>query len=372
MDGQNLIPGVLLSFEDWPHSMVPEVLPNPGEILLTANRFYQRPAHASVPALQLSYDDKAGRFPWEEGYAAPRTSSPAPGPGRRDRRVETVRPRARSGSGRVGERSRRSSRESGHGRARSRLPSTVTTCTPSSVDPRRTAATALRRASDVVGGDAEPVAAGDREVHPERSVAGVPTRTRRRRPTRSCAAPPSGRRRAATSSRSPITAGTRRRWSASHTSTPIAPCDPVAVRHGQVEHVGEQLRLGQRSVRPVIRQVFESHAAIVATNRDPACRVVHRSRDEHVRTRELSRPDDVRPEDTDPTRRPGPRRRPGRRAAAGRGRCGRSARAGRDDAASTALLEGRPGLHRPYARTTRAGSRCRPARRRCCEPRRPP
>jgi hypothetical protein len=39
MDGQNLIPGALLSFEDWPHSMVPEVLPNPGKILRTANRY---------------------------------------------------------------------------------------------------------------------------------------------------------------------------------------------------------------------------------------------------------------------------------------------------------------------------------------------
>jgi hypothetical protein len=78
MDGQNLIAGALLSFEDWPHSMVPEVLPNPGEILMTANRYYQRPAHASVPALQLSYDDKAGRFPWQEGYAAP-DMQPRPG-----------------------------------------------------------------------------------------------------------------------------------------------------------------------------------------------------------------------------------------------------------------------------------------------------
>jgi Domain of unknown function (DUF4262) len=71
MDGQNVIPGALLSFEDWRHSMVPEALPDLGAILVTANRYYQRPAEASVPALQLSYDDKAGRFPWEEGYAAP-------------------------------------------------------------------------------------------------------------------------------------------------------------------------------------------------------------------------------------------------------------------------------------------------------------
>ena len=78
MDGHDLIPGALIDFEEWPHSVVPEVLPNPGEILFTANRFYQRPDEASVPALQLSYDDKAGRFPWEEGYAAPEMQ-PRPG-----------------------------------------------------------------------------------------------------------------------------------------------------------------------------------------------------------------------------------------------------------------------------------------------------
>ena len=78
MDGQNLIPGALLTFEEWPHSVVPEILPNPGAILFTANRYYQRPDEASVPALQLSYDDKAGRFPWEDGYAAP-DMQPRPG-----------------------------------------------------------------------------------------------------------------------------------------------------------------------------------------------------------------------------------------------------------------------------------------------------
>jgi hypothetical protein len=78
MDGQHLIPGALLGFDQWPHRVVPEVLPNPGEILFTANSYYQRPDHASVPALQLSYDDEAGRFPWEAGYAAP-AMQPRPG-----------------------------------------------------------------------------------------------------------------------------------------------------------------------------------------------------------------------------------------------------------------------------------------------------
>jgi hypothetical protein len=76
--GETLIPGDLVTVDDWPHRMVPEPVPNPGEILFVANRFYQRPARHSVAALQLSYDDPAGRFPWEPGYAAPHLQ-PRPG-----------------------------------------------------------------------------------------------------------------------------------------------------------------------------------------------------------------------------------------------------------------------------------------------------
>ncbi|HIE22588.1 MAG TPA: DUF4262 domain-containing protein [Acidimicrobiia bacterium] len=77
-NGEDLIPGQLITFESWPHRIIPEVVPNPGEIVLEANRFYQRPDEASVPVLQLSYDDLRGRFPWEEGYSAP-TMQPRPG-----------------------------------------------------------------------------------------------------------------------------------------------------------------------------------------------------------------------------------------------------------------------------------------------------
>lgn len=76
--GEALLPGQLVTFEDWPHRIIPEVVPNPGEILYAANRYYKRPAEASVPALQLSYDDRAGRFPWEPGYVAP-AMQPRPG-----------------------------------------------------------------------------------------------------------------------------------------------------------------------------------------------------------------------------------------------------------------------------------------------------
>lgn len=69
-DGEQLMPGIPVTFEEWPHTIVPEPVPNPGEILLRANDFYQRPPEYSVPALQLTYDDTNGRFPWDEGYAA--------------------------------------------------------------------------------------------------------------------------------------------------------------------------------------------------------------------------------------------------------------------------------------------------------------
>ncbi len=63
------MPGQLVTFDRWPHRIVCEEVPNPGEIVFAANRHYQRPSEASVPVLQLTYDDKNGRFPWDAGYA---------------------------------------------------------------------------------------------------------------------------------------------------------------------------------------------------------------------------------------------------------------------------------------------------------------
>jgi hypothetical protein len=77
--GANLISGQLLTFDDWPHRVVAAEMPNPGEILFTANRHYQRPPEASVPAFQLVYDDKSGRFPWDEGYVNDHDLQPPPG-----------------------------------------------------------------------------------------------------------------------------------------------------------------------------------------------------------------------------------------------------------------------------------------------------
>jgi Domain of unknown function (DUF4262) len=76
--GENLLPGSLVTLDDWPHRIIPEPVPNPGEIVFAANRYYARPDEFSVPVLQLSYDDKAGRFPWEPGCSAPELQ-PRPG-----------------------------------------------------------------------------------------------------------------------------------------------------------------------------------------------------------------------------------------------------------------------------------------------------
>lgn len=76
--GEDLIPGQLITFERWARRVITEEVPNPGEIVFSANRFYQRPDEASVPVLQLSYDDREGRFPWDDGHTAPHMQ-PRPG-----------------------------------------------------------------------------------------------------------------------------------------------------------------------------------------------------------------------------------------------------------------------------------------------------
>ena len=73
-----LLPGHMVDIESWDRRVIPEEVPNPGEIVFSANRFYQRPAEFSVPVLQLSYDDAAGRFPWDDGFSDP-DCQPRPG-----------------------------------------------------------------------------------------------------------------------------------------------------------------------------------------------------------------------------------------------------------------------------------------------------
>ena len=65
--GETLVPRIELSVGNFP-PIIPEEVPNPGDIVLGANRFYQRPDEASVPVLQLTYADQSGRFPWSAEY----------------------------------------------------------------------------------------------------------------------------------------------------------------------------------------------------------------------------------------------------------------------------------------------------------------
>lgn len=77
--GRDLVPGEILDFAAWPHRVLIEEVPNPGDILFAANHFYERPDVASVPAFQLTYDDRGGRFPTDDGYDIPTWIQPRPG-----------------------------------------------------------------------------------------------------------------------------------------------------------------------------------------------------------------------------------------------------------------------------------------------------
>jgi len=77
--GEDLRAGQVLSFAGWRHRVAVEVVPNPGEIVFAANRYYDRADEHSVPVLQLTYDDRDGRFPWEDGYDTAAWLQPRPG-----------------------------------------------------------------------------------------------------------------------------------------------------------------------------------------------------------------------------------------------------------------------------------------------------
>jgi hypothetical protein len=77
--GRALTPGEVLVFDEWPHRVTVELLPNPQAILFVANDFYERTDDTSVPAYQLTYDDRSRRFPWDAGYDVPSWIQPRPG-----------------------------------------------------------------------------------------------------------------------------------------------------------------------------------------------------------------------------------------------------------------------------------------------------
>jgi hypothetical protein len=77
--GRNLVPGETFPDDEGRDILVVETLPNPGDILFSANRFYQRPDEFSVPALQLTWADDRGVFPWDPDSIVGVDRQPRPG-----------------------------------------------------------------------------------------------------------------------------------------------------------------------------------------------------------------------------------------------------------------------------------------------------
>lgn len=78
-EGRVLLPGEVVASPDGTGRAFIEICPNPGEILFCANDHYQRPDDFSVPALQVTWTDDDGMFPWEPGYALAADVQPRPG-----------------------------------------------------------------------------------------------------------------------------------------------------------------------------------------------------------------------------------------------------------------------------------------------------
>jgi hypothetical protein len=79
VDGRDLVPGEHLTWPDQPEGLVVEELPDPGEVLFRANRFYRRPDEHSVPAYQLAWPHADGAFPWDPDHACGPRCQPRPG-----------------------------------------------------------------------------------------------------------------------------------------------------------------------------------------------------------------------------------------------------------------------------------------------------
>ncbi len=77
--GRAVVPGELLQGDGGRPDVVVEECPNPGEVLLGANRWYRRPPEHSVPALQLTWASPAGWFPWDGRWDGGRHGQPRPG-----------------------------------------------------------------------------------------------------------------------------------------------------------------------------------------------------------------------------------------------------------------------------------------------------
>jgi hypothetical protein len=78
VEGRDLLAGEVLTWADHESGVLVETLPLPGDVVLSANRFYERPVEYSVPAYQLTWGHD-GSFPWEDGHPCAPTCQPRPG-----------------------------------------------------------------------------------------------------------------------------------------------------------------------------------------------------------------------------------------------------------------------------------------------------
>jgi hypothetical protein len=77
--GRDLVAGEVITDDDGEEVLTVEVLPNPGEVLFSANRYYQRPDEFSVPAYQLTWAHTGGIFPWDPRWPCEPQCQPRPG-----------------------------------------------------------------------------------------------------------------------------------------------------------------------------------------------------------------------------------------------------------------------------------------------------
>jgi hypothetical protein len=59
--------------------LVVETIPNPGDVVLAADRHGQRPPGVSVGARQLTWSHDGGQFPWDPGHPCRPGCRPCPG-----------------------------------------------------------------------------------------------------------------------------------------------------------------------------------------------------------------------------------------------------------------------------------------------------
>lgn len=79
LEGRDLVPGEVIHDDDGVDVLTVEVLPNPAEVLFSANRFYRRPDEFSVPAYQLTWALEGGIYPWDPHYPCEPECQPRPG-----------------------------------------------------------------------------------------------------------------------------------------------------------------------------------------------------------------------------------------------------------------------------------------------------